>query len=352
MLVGRLSRKEGTVMKNNGTFSYYVTSFFKKYLPGQKNLSTNTIHSYSDSFKLLLIFCEEKKGIKSSRLKLDDLDGILVSEFLDWLEQERGCKSTTRNQRLIALHSFCRYVQKECPMEMDTLQSVLRISYKKSEKTVVPYLTEKQMTLLLAQPEGRKWESYRDKVLMATLYDTGARVQELCDIKMKDVRITDPPIITLHGKGRKDRQVPIMGSTKLLLESYMEHYKYMPGISRGDQYLFVNQRKGKLSRWGVSHIIGKYVASAMENGLDVDFPITPHVFRHSKAVHMVRAGINLIYIRDFLGHVDCSTTEIYAKIDTEQKRKAIEKACEDIAPNQEYEDWTRDDALMEFLKSL
>lgn len=339
-------------MKNDGTFPYYVTTFFKKYLPGQKNLSSNTIHSYSDSFKLMLVFCEEKKGIKSSQLKLENLDRELVIEFLDWLEQERGCRPTTRNQRLIAFRSFSRYVQKECPSEMAGLQSILGISYKKSRKTVVPYLTERQMTLLLAQPKGDKWESYRDKVLMSTLYDTGARVQELCDIKMKDVRLEKPAIITLHGKGDKDRQVPIMGSTKLLLESYIEHYRFMPGISKGEHYLFVNQRKGRLSRWGVSHIINKYVESAEKEGMNVDFPITPHVFRHSKAVHMVHAGINLIYIRDFLGHVDCSTTEIYAKIDTEQKRKAIESACKDIAPEQEYEDWTKDDDLMEFLRSL
>ncbi len=339
-------------MKNDGTFSYFVTTFFKKYLPGQKNLSTNTIRSYSDSFKLLLVFCEEQKGIKSSQFTLEALNGKLISEFLDWLELKRECKTTTRNQRLIAIHSFCRYVQKECPSEMEGLQSILRIPYKKSRKTVVPYLTENQMTLVLAQPEGNTWESYRDKVLMSALYDTGARVQELCDTKIKDVRLEDPAIITLHGKGNKDRQVPIMGSTKLLLESYLEHYKYMPGISKGDHYLFVNQRKGKLSRWGISHIISKYVALAEKKGLDVDFPITPHVFRHSKAVHMVHAGINLIYIRDFLGHVDCSTTEIYAKIDTEQKRKAIEAACEDLAPNEEYEDWTKNSALMDFLKSL
>lgn len=300
----------------------------------------------------MLVFCEEKKGIKSSQLKLENLDRELVIEFLDWLEQERGCRPTTRNQRLIAFRSFSRYVQKECPSEMAGLQSILGISYKKSRKTVVPYLTERQMTLLLAQPKGDKWESYRDKVLMSTLYDTGARVQELCDIKMKDVRLEKPAIITLHGKGDKDRQVPIMGSTKLLLESYIEHYKFMPGISKGEHYLFVNQRKGRLSRWGVSHIINKYVESAEKEGMNVDFPITPHVFRHSKAVHMVHAGINLIYIRDFLGHVDCSTTEIYAKIDTEQKRKAIESACKDIAPEQEYEDWTKDDDLMEFLRSL
>ncbi len=339
-------------MKDKYTLAYYMTSFFKNYLPGQRNLSPNTIRAYADAFKLLLIYCEEEKGIKSDRLKLDDLETDLITGFLDWLEEKRGCKATTRNQRLIALHSFCRYIQKVSPENMENLQSVIKIDYKKSKKTVVPYLTEKQMKLLLAQTEGSTWQSYRDKVMLTVLYDTGARVQELCDLCVKDVRLEPLAIITLTGKGRKARQVPIMSGTQKLLKSYLENYKVTNGISRGDNPLFVNQRMKKLSRWGVSHIIDKYVEMAKTSGLDADFPITPHVFRHTKAVHMVHAGINIIYIRDFLGHVDCATTEIYAKIDTEVKRKAIEAACKDITPDENFPDWNEDDDLMSFLKSL
>lgn len=353
MHVGTSSRKEATqVKKNNSTFSYYVTSFFLKYLPGQKNLSINTIHAYSDTFKLLLTFCEAEKGIRSDKLKIEQIDRELIIEFLEWLEKSRGCKVTTRNQRLIALHSFCRYVQKQAPEHMHNLQSVIDIDYKKTGKVVVPYLTEKQMKLLLEQPNSDTWQSFRDKVMLSVLYDTGARVQELCDLRIKDVRLEEPAIVTLTGKGNKTRQVPIMHGTRELLGSYLENYKTNPGISIGDNPLFVNQRKKSLSRWGVSHIIDKYVDMARSKGLDVDFPVTPHVFRHSKAVHMVHAGINLIYIRDFLGHVDCATTEIYARIDTETKRKAIEAACQDITPAQEFSDWNEDDDLMTFLKSL
>lgn len=339
-------------MKNNPTFSFYVTSYFKKYLPGQKNLSNNTIHVYSDAFKLFLAYCEEEKGIRSNNLRIEQIDDDLVTGYLDWLEEKRGCKPATRNQRLIALHSFCSYVQKQSPENMLGLQSVIDISYKKTGKTVVPYLTERQMELLLSQPAGKTWRSYRDKVMMSVLYDTGARVQELCDLRIKDVRLESPPTVTLTGKGNKSRQVPIMSGTKDLLCSYLSHYRYNPGISKGDNPLFVNQRGTQLSRWGVSHVLNKYVQMAKDEGMDVDFPVTPHVFRHSKAVHMVHAGINLIYIRDFLGHVDCSTTEIYARIDTEIKRKAIEEACKDIAPVQEFSDWSEDDDLMLFLRNL
>ena len=339
-------------MNDKHALSYYVTSFFKNYLPGQKNLSSNTIRAYADAFKLLLIYCDTEKGIKSDRLKLDNIDRPLITGFLDWLEEKRGCKATTRNQRLIALHSFCRYIQKVSPENMENLQSVIGIDYKKFKKTTVPYLTETQMKLLLAQPEGRTWQSYRDKVMLSVLYDTGARVQELCDLRVKDVRLESPAIITLTGKGNKIRQVPIMSGTQKLLESYLENYKRNSGISRGDNPLFVNQRRQKLTRWGISHIIDKYVEMAKKHGLEIDFPITAHVFRHTKAVHMVHAGINLIYIRDFLGHIDCATTEIYAKIDTEMKRKAIEEACKDITPKETYSDWNEDGALMSFLKNL
>lgn len=209
------------------------------------------------------------------------------------------------------------------------------------------------MKLLLAQPNSNTWGSYRDKVLMSVLYDTGARVQELVDLQIKHVRLDNPPIITLHGKGDKTRAVPIMEGTCKLLKSYLDNYRYNTGIAMGDNPLFVNQRKSKLSRWGVSHIITKYVEKArQDDGLKTDFKITPHIFRHSKAVHMVHAGINIIYIRDFLGHVDCVTTEIYARIDTETKRKAIVESCKDIFPEENIKDWTADGDLMSFLESI
>lgn len=205
------------------------------------------------------------------------------------------------------------------------------------------------MKVLLSMPDANAKEGFRDQVLLSVLYDTGARVQELADLKVMDIRIENPSVVTLHGKGNKTRQVPVMTNTQKLLKNNLEHYRYDPGISRDDNLLFINQKKGKLSRWGVSYIINKYVGMAKTKKLlDIDFPVTPHVFRHSKAVHMVRAGINLIYIRDFLGHVDCSMAEIYARIDTELKRKAIEKACKDILPEQEYKDCTADTDLMVF----
>lgn len=332
---------------------YYVTNFFTVYLPGQKNLSKNTIASYAVTFKLFFTFCRDKKEIQPEKLKLSMINDALITDYLNWLESDRGCSVTTRNQRLVAIHSFSRFILAKEPVYMDPFVKILKIPYKKTTKTIVPYLSEEQMKILLAQPDGGTWKGFRDKVMLSVLYDTGARVQELVDLKIKDVRTDTPAVITLHGKGDKIRQVPIMSSTTELLKNYLKKYKPATGIARGDQPLFINQRKQSLSRWGVTYVINKYVEKAKKNtGFTADFNITPHVFRHSKAVHMVRAGINLIYIRDFLGHVDCCTTEIYARIDTETKRKAIEQACKDIFPEQKTTDWTADEDLMSFLESF
>ena len=296
---------------------------------------------------------KDKKNIPPERLKLSMLNEPLITEFLDWLESDRNCSVTTRNQRLVSLHSFFRFVLVKDPSCMDAFITILKIPYKKTIKTLVPYLSEEEMKILLAQPDGKSWSGFRDKVMLSVLYDSGARVQELADLRVKDVRTEAPAVITLHGKGDKIRQVPIMSSTAELLKKYLEKYKPISGIAKGDQPLFTNQRKKSLSRWGIGYIISKYVAKAKDNpDFKVDFNITPHVFRHSKAVHMVRAGINLIYIRDFLGHVDCCTTEIYARIDTETKRTAIEKACKDIFPGEKTTDWTADENLMSFLETL
>lgn len=332
---------------------YYVTYYFRTYLAGQKNVSPNTIASYADTFKLLFTYYDEVKGVKTEHLSLESIDVEEILGFLDWLEEKRNSSIATRNQRLVALHSFFRCIEKKEPQHMEQAARILEISHKKAPATVVPYLTEDEMRTLLAQPDGNNRKEFRDMVLLTVLYDTGARVQELADLTVGNVRLGNPPVVTLHGKGNKTRQVPIMQGTQNLLRSYLSVHKGNPGISRGCNPLFCNQQGKKLSRWGISHIINKYVDRAASRGLlKTDFPVTPHVFRHSKAMHMLHAGINLIYIRDFLGHVDCVTTEIYARADTEMKRKAIEESCKDIFPDDKHPDWNQDADLMSFLNSL
>jgi Site-specific recombinase XerD len=334
-------------------FPYYLTDYLGKYLPGQKNLSKHTISAYSTTFKLLFIFCEEIKGIKTDKLSFEIINHELIIDYLDWLESGRGCSVTTRNQRLVALHSFFRYVQKKVPEHLWEFQKILTIPNKKAPKTSLPYLTGEEMQILLNQPASFTAEGYRDRVLLIVLYDSAARVQELIDLKIKDVRLSNPPVLTVTGKGSKTRQIPIMEKTRKHLEEYISKIKYNAGIPKEEQHLFVNQKKQPLTRWGVSYIINKYVESAKNHpSFNCQFSITPHVFRHSKSMHMLQSGVNLIYIRDFLGHCDCSTTEIYARADTEMKRKAIEAAYNDVLPSIEAPSWNEDANLMAFLNSL
>lgn len=338
-------------MEDN-TFPKYLSYFLLKCLPGQKNASTHTIASYRDVFKLLLIFCESAKSIKPEKIKISDLSKELVLHFLDWLETERKCSISTRNQRLAVIHSFIHYVQKESPENLFEFKKILSIPNKKYPRTLVPYLTGQEMQILLSQPDASTTDGFRNAILLSVLYDTGSRVQELINIKVKDVRIASPAVIRLHGKGRKIRQVPLMGKTSENLSLYLKMKKYHPGISKGDHYLFVNQKKQQLSRWGISYILNKYVEKAKcDVGFNVDFPVTPHVMRHSKAMHLLQSDINLIYIRDFLGHADCSTTEVYARANSEMKRKAIEKAYVNLVP-ETVPKWEEDGDLMKWLNSL
>ncbi|MDR1185815.1 MAG: site-specific integrase, partial [Coriobacteriales bacterium] len=274
-----------------------LTAFFKSYLPGIRNLSANTILSYRDCFRLFLMFCRDECAIKPEKLSLDMIDDALVTRFLGWVEGERGCSVATRNQRLVAIHAFFRYVQVQEPPHFDRCQRILLIPCKKCPKPIVDHLTPEQVKELLAAPDASSPSGRRDVTLLSVLYDTGARVQELCDLRVRDIRFEYPSTATLTGKGSKIRHVPIMGNTTALLRSYMEENALM-GNGRQDAILFVNQRKGRLSRGGISHILKKYAMMVFD---ETRKAVTPHIVRHSKAVHLYQSGVNLIYIRDFLG---------------------------------------------------
>lgn len=338
-------------MKEND-FPRYLTNFLSCYLPGQKNVSVNTIASYRDTFKLLLIFCDDENNIKPEKITMTKITKDLIIEFLEWLENKRKCSISTRNQRLAALHSFFHYVQKESPENLYEIHKILSIPNKKKAKPMIPYLTANELKILLEQPNLKTKGGRRDLALMVVLYDTAARVQELVDLRRKDIRLASPSVITLHGKGNKTRQVPIMEKTKDLLQKYLEENKEKTGIAEIELSLFCNQQHKQFSRWGISYIINKYVDMAKQNpNFNINFPVTPHVFRHSKAMHLLQADINLIYIRDFLGHSDVVTTEVYARADSEMKRKALENAYVDLGIDT-MPRWEEDGDLMKWLNSL
>lgn len=340
-------------MKQPTDFARFLSTFLTQYLPGQRNVSPNTIISYRDAFKLFLIFCSQHQGLAPEKLTLAMVTKERVTTFLDWLETSRGCSAATRNQRLSAICGFIRYVQQEVPDHLFEWQRIQGIPSKKTAQPLVPYLTEDALSLLFQQPDTTTAQGRRDLVLLAVMYDSAARVQELADLRVCDVRLTSPAVATLHGKGQKTRQVPLLGRTKELLSGYVtQHQKLAWGIPGREAPLFYNQRREKLSRWGIAHILKKYVVMAQsQNTFPSNVRVTPHVLRHSKAMGMLKAGVNLVYIRDFLGHVNVSTTEIYARADDEMKRRALEKTYHELQ-TEALPNWEEDEDLMHWLQNL
>lgn len=331
-------------------FAYYLTNFLSSYLPGIAGLSQNTIMSYRDTFSLFLDFCAKNKKIKPEKISLEHLSRTLIEEYLEWLEKTRKCIASTRNVRLAAFHSFCRYLLIEFPDFMHPAQQILSIPMKKNRKVSVEYITLEAIKLLLAKPDCNTKRGRRDMVLLSLLYDSGARVQELVDIKVRDIRTTYPATARLTGKGNKVRIVPLMRPMAELLKSYLKENGLL-NPHTFDYPLFCNRSKNKLTRAGVAYVVKKYAIDAMKELPEITQKISPHCFRHSKAMHLLQSGVNLIYIRDFLGHVDIQTTEVYARIDGEMKRKALEKSSHGIVPDK-IPAWQNDKKLMNWLKDL
>jgi integrase/recombinase XerD len=265
------------------------------------------------------------------------------------LEASRHNTIPTRNQRLAAISSFYRWMQTQDPTQLLCCQNILAIPAKKHAQPAVNHLTVEQTRRLLAQPDRSTRRGRRDATLLATLYDTAARVQELADLTVRDIRLEPPTLIALTGKGGKTRHVPLGDNTAALLTAYLAEQRLnRPGHDH--DAVFVNQHHGKLSRGGIAWIIRKYQTKTSDPTL-VNAGLHPHVLRHSKAMHLYEAGIPLPYIRGILGHVDLSTTEIYARASTETKRRALEAAYTDIVTD-DLPEWNQDAGLLNWLATL
>ncbi|GAE86641.1 tyrosine-type recombinase/integrase [Bacteroides reticulotermitis] len=336
-------------MKNPTDFAYHLAHYFNDFLCGCRNLSKNTVSSYSDTFRLMVIFFNERLSIPPEKLTLKIIDDRSIFHYLEWLQTDRHCSNATRNNRLAAIHSFFRYLQTQDPKRLLVCQKILLIPFKKETKPILKYLTIEQISALLRVPNLHNERERRDVVLLSLLYDTGARVQEICDLRIRDIRLESPSIVTLTGKGRKTREIPIVGNTINLLSGYIKEKK-LTGVHLLDHPLFFNQRRQPLSRGGITHILNKYASKV--DGILIPEKITPHILRHSKAMHLLQGGYNMVIIRDWLGHVSIQTTEIYARLDIETKRKILESAFPERISNEEMPDWNEDKSLIDFLKNL
>jgi integrase/recombinase XerD len=330
-------------------FAVFLHRFLTAHLAGLRGCSPHTVASYRDTFKLLIVFFRDDRSVPPDKLTLDHIDVATITGFLDWLQASRHNSASTRNQRLAAISSFHRWMQSQDPTRMARCQDILAIPAKRQPQPAVNHLTVEQTRRLLAQPDRSTRHGRRDATLLATLYDTAARVQELADLTVRDVRLEPPALLALTGKGDKTRHVPLTDNTAALLRAYLtEHRLDQPG--HDDHPAFFNQHRSKLSRGGITWIIRKHQIKTADPTL-TDADITPHTLRHSKAMHLYEAGIPLPYIRDILGHVDLSTTEIYARASIEAKRRALEAAYTDIVTD-DLPEWNHDPGLLNWLAKL
>jgi integrase/recombinase XerD len=284
------------------------------------------------------------------RLSLAKIDASLVEAFLDHLANDRHVSISTQNHRLSALHAFFRYVQSEVPERLLQSQQILAIPLRRHPRPSVGYLSKEYLAQILARPDLHTRAGRRDAVLLSVLYDTGARVQELIDLNASDVRLDPPPQVRLMGKGRKMRAVPLMDATVELLRDHRRDNN-LDRPEHADQPLFQNRQGGRLSRSGVRYLLQKYVQPVRHDYPGFTQPVSPHSFRHTKGMHLLHSGVPLEIIRDFLGHVDVKTTEIYARANLEMKRKALEKAAA-VTPLPKIPSWKQNKTLLEWLHSL
>jgi integrase/recombinase XerD len=333
------------------SFSKYLADFLTRYLPGERGASSNTVMSYKDTFLLLVRFMKTVKDTSPEHLDLKEINRDNVLAFLHWLESEKHCSVPTRNARLTALHSFFRYLQYEDPAYLHMCGQIISIPIKKSVQATVTYLSLDAIKAILKCPDLTLKRGRRDLALLSIMYDTGARVQEIIDLTPSMIRLDSPCTVRLLGKGNKARIVPLMDAQVEFLRDYMlENNLLLPYAA---QYpLFPNSRKEKLTRTGITHILSKYVLLAQEQNKGIiNGNVTPHVIRHSKAMHLLQAGVNLVYIRDILGHVSVKTTEIYARTDSKKKREALENAYSEVKP-ESIPGWLTNNNLLEWLNGF
>jgi site-specific recombinase XerD len=330
-------------------FAVFLRRFLTAHLAGLRGCSPNTIVSYRDAFKLLICYFRDERSIPPERLTLELIDAAAITGFLSWLRISRHNSASTTNQRLAAIDSFFTWMQSQDPARMACCQDILAIPARKHDRPAVAHLSTGQTRQLLALPDRSTRRGRRDATLLATLYDTAARVQELADLTVRDVRLDDPAMASLTGKGRKTRHVPLDTNTAALLTAYLAE-RHLDSPGRDDHPVFFNQHRCKLSRGGIAWILRKYQAQATDPAL-ASARLSPHILRHSRAMHLYDAGVPLPYIRDILGHVDLSTTGIYARASTEAKRKALEAVYEDVV-TADLAEWNQDPELLSWLASL
>jgi integrase/recombinase XerD len=309
-------------MKNSKELLKYIQTFFREYLPVERGLSQNTIHSYRDTLKLFLQDIAERKKVKVQALTPADLTAKNILSFLNTLEVIRKVAIRTRNQRLAVLKTFFSYLLTQDITRADQYGKVALIAAKRGPSRPMAYLTENEVEAILMSVNRSTDQGCRDYAILILLYNTGARVQEVCDLKISDIRLKTPLTVTLTGKGNKTRHVPLWDGTRQAIEDYLD----IREVKDPSECLFVGKRGEPLSRFGIRYLVQARVSEAAKQCSTLaKKDIGPHTFRHTTGMHLLQSGVDLAVIQSWLGHADMNTTHNYIDIDMKMKEKALAK---------------------------
>lgn len=328
------------------SFATLLQRFFAEHLVQHRSVSPRTVAAYRDTFRLLLLFAERRIGKAPTAVALADLDAPLVLAFLDHLEAERGNGARTRNARLTAIRSFLGYAAHHDLVALPTIERTLAIPVKRFDRPMLGFLSRDDMQAVLDAPDAQSWAGQRDRALLTTMYNTGARVSEIIGVRLGDLVLDGVPCVHLHGKGRKQRTVPLWRATATLLRAWIRQL----GSAAAGGPLFPNRGGNAMTRSNVTQRLALSVQAAASNRPHLlGRSVSPHTIRHTTAMHLLQSGVDITVIALWLGHESPSTTHMYVEADLAMKERALDRLQ---PPGIAVPRYRPPDALMHFLESL
>jgi site-specific recombinase XerD len=326
-------------------FAPALQAYFSDRLVGQRGASPNTIAAYCHTFRLLLAFTKDQTGQAPSKLDIADLDATLIAAFLEHLEQVRGNTPRTRNNRLAAIHSLFGYLALQHPEHAASIQRVLAIPHKRTERNLLTYLTEEEVDALLAACDQSTWTGRRDQAMFVLTIQTGLRISELAGLTCEDITLSTGANVHTIGKGRKERRTPLVPPTRTALKAWLKERAGAPGDP-----LFPTNTGKHLSRDAIERRLARHLTVAATNCPSLKRKrVTMHTLRHTAAMRLLLAGNDVTVIALWLGHEQISTTNVYLHADMTQKQKAIARAKQSTTKPGRYRP---SDPLLAFLEDL
>jgi integrase/recombinase XerD len=303
-------------MIDQTSLGYWVRRFLLQYVASERNLSANTRASYRDMLVLLLPYVAKQRRVAIDVLSVTDLSSKVIQSFLSYLEQERQCRTVTRNQRLGSIHAFARFIGEHSPEHVEWCSRIQMVPFKKATIVSLTYLEKSEMDALLAAPDRSSSQGYRDYALLLFLYNTGARASEAVSLRIGDID-WNTRSVQVTGKGNKQRRCPLWPET-------IEQLRQLAGLRSAEMRVFLNRRGETLTRYGIHTLVERYVVKLRASLPSLQNKrVSPHTIRHTTATHLLWAGVDINTIRAWLGHVSIDTTNIYAETDLATKQRAL-----------------------------